>query len=112
MASKPFSGAYPCGEVYHVHSYELMVCLRPDLTEEVLANYPTRLSELINTQGGTVIKDTSMGRRRLAYPIRKLHEGFYHTINFQLDPPKVAQLDFQLRVNEDILRHIIVREGE
>ncbi|MCL4542121.1 MAG: 30S ribosomal protein S6 [Chloroflexi bacterium] len=95
-----------------MRNYELMVCLRPDLAEEAVMNYPARLTEIINAQGGTVIKDTSMGRRRLAYPIRKLHEGFYHVINFQLDAPKVAPLDFQLRVNEDILRHIIVHEGE
>lgn len=89
-----------------------MVCLRPDLSEEEVNAYPERLATLITTQGGQTVKDTTMGRRRLAYPIRHFHEGFYHVLNFILNPAQVEQLEFQLRVNEDVLRHIIIREGE
>jgi small subunit ribosomal protein S6 len=53
-----------------------------------------------------------LGRRRLAYPIQRFHEGIYQITNFSLLPEKVADLEHQLRLDEDVLRHLVIKENE
>lgn len=95
-----------------VPAYEMMVCFRPDLEEEAAGAVPQRLETLVGNQGGAVTKENSMGRRRLAYPIRHYHEGLYHVVNFSLPPENVEPLNRQIMLDEDILRHLVIREGE
>lgn len=95
-----------------MHKYELMVCYRPDLDEETAGALALRLNALVANQGGEVAKENSMGRRRLAYPIRHYHEGFYQVVTFAMPPANVAPLEHQLRLDEDVLRHLVIREGE
>ena len=92
--------------------YELMVCFRPDLDEESVGALAQRLNALVTDQGGEVTKENSMGRRRLAYPIRHYHEGYYQVVNCALPPAHIAELEHQLLLDEDVLRHIVVRENE
>lgn len=97
---------------FPVQSYEMMVCFRPDLEEEAAGALPQRLETLIGNQGGAITKENSMGRRRLAYPIRHYHEGLYQVVNFSLPPENVEHLNRQILLDEDILRHLVIREGE
>ena len=109
---RPFHGAYPYGEVVALHHYEMMVCFRPDLDEEAAGALPQRLQTMIGNQGGEVTKENSMGRRRLAYPIRHFHEGLYQVVNFQMPPENVMALDHQLLLDDNVLRHLVIREGD
>ena len=95
-----------------MHKYEMMVCFRPDLEEESVGALSSRLGALVADRGGEVSKESSMGRRRLAYPIRRYHEGFYQVVSFAMPPANVETLENQLRLDEDVLRHIVIREGE
>jgi len=95
-----------------LHNYEMMVCYRPDLDEESAGALSQRLNAFITNQGGEVSKENTMGRRRLAYPIRHFHEGFYQVVTFAMPPDNVAPLEHQLRLDEDVLRHLVIREGE
>ena len=95
-----------------MHHYEMMVCFRPDLDEEALGSLSPRLSAMVVNQGGEVTKESSMGRRRLAYPIQRFHEGIYQVVNFTLDAAKVEELERHLRLDEDIIRHIVIKENE
>ena len=90
----------------------MMVCFRPDLDEESVGALSTRLGELVADRGGEVSKESSMGRRRLAYPIRHYHEGFYQVLAFRLPPENVDALEHQLRLDDDVLRHIVIREKD
>lgn len=65
-------------------------------------------SKSIQALGGNVLKESSLGSRQFAYPIKKENRGFYTTVYFEIDPEKLAELNRKLTLNEEILRHLIV----
>lgn len=68
-----------------------------------------RVTRWITAAGGEVLETSPWGRRRLAYPIQKQVEGFYVLQRLRIPPNAVSDLDRNLRLSEDILRHLIVR---
>jgi len=62
--------------------------------------------------GGKVIKEEQMGKKKLAYPIKKTKNGFYSAVTFELDGTKVSDLDTKVRTTEGIIRHLIVSLDE
>jgi small subunit ribosomal protein S6 len=88
--------------------YELMYVLPPDLPEEGLATATERVTTLITNRGGEITKTDTWGRRRMAYPIRKHNDGYYTVLRFMLEPQLTEELDRNLRLNEQVLRHLIV----
>ena len=68
------------------------------------------LTRSIQKQGGTVEKINEWGRRKLAYPIKKKRDGYYALFDFKLGPDKVALLQGQCRLNEQLLKYMIIRK--
>jgi small subunit ribosomal protein S6 len=91
-----------------LREYELMYVLTPELSEEAVAAVQERVAALITSRGGEVTKVDHWGRRRLAYPIRKHLDGYYTVLRFKLDAQRTEELDRNLRLNEQVLRHLIV----
>ncbi len=71
-----------------------------------------RVGKFITDRGGEVEQQGIWGRRRLAYPIRRYVEGSYFQTNFQMETDDAAELEAQLRINEDVLRHLLIRRDE
>ena len=95
-----------------MRDYELVLITVPQLEEEALATLIQRVSGWITAGNGTVTGTNVWGRRQLAYAIRKLTEGIYVVINFQLDPGSTRELDRNLRLDEQIIRHLAIRLDE
>lgn len=93
-------------------SYEVMYILVPNLEDEAYAAANQRFSDLITENGGRVDKVDVWGKRRLAYELKKRREGYYTLIYFDAPAAAVKELDRVLRINENILRHMIVRHEE
>jgi small subunit ribosomal protein S6 len=90
--------------------YEIMVILDGSLEERTIApSLDSYLNNVIRSTGGSVEKLDVWGRRRLAYEINKRAEGIYAVIDLQAPPEAVAELDRQLRLNENILRTKVIR---
>jgi len=89
-----------------------MYVLAPDLQEADLTTATERVSSLITNRGGEITKTDTWGRRRLAYPIRRFMDGYYTVLRFNLEPNQTVELDRNLRLNEQLLRHIIVHAEE
>jgi small subunit ribosomal protein S6 len=92
--------------------YEVMFILRPDLPEEeadkLIAGFSTNV-----TNGGGVIKTVDkMGRRKLAYVVRKFNDGFYVLLTIEASGPVVLELERRLRVTEQVIKFITVRVDE
>ncbi len=94
------------------HEYELVVILSPDLNDDTLTAGLDRVQQAIATRGGEVVDVNNWGRRRLAYPIKKHLEGTYVVTQMKLDPNKVVDLENNLRISEEVIRHLIIRKGE
>jgi small subunit ribosomal protein S6 len=92
-------------------SYELTYILRP-LDEPALSAVNERIANLIASSGGEITARNDWGKRHLAYPIRKLNEGFYVVLQVNLPPQAVRSIERALQLNDDVLRYLVVRGEE
>lgn len=95
-----------------MRDYELMVVLSPELDEAGVDAATERLGTQISGRGGEVVDLQKWGRRRLAYPIAKQRDGFYTVAKLKLAPGDADPLERSLRLNESVLRHLLVRLDE
>jgi small subunit ribosomal protein S6 len=94
-----------------VRTYELMAVLAPDIAEEEMLAALERISGYITTNNGEVtelVTTSPWGRRRLAYEIRDYRDGFYALYHFNLDPSRVSEVERDLRLNNQVLRSLVV----
>ena len=92
-----------------MRDYELMVVLDPNLDETALEAMNTRIQTLITQRGGTSENVDGWGRRRLAYPIGRHRDGFYVLSRVQLPPNAAVEIERALKLNESVIRHLLVR---
>ncbi len=94
-----------------MRAYELMMISRGDLDDAAVSQNIDRFTKLIADQGGTVDKVDHWGKREFAYEINHMREGYYTVIDLQIEPPGLNELDRQLRIADEVVRHKIVRPG-
>ena len=87
----------------------MIVVHRPDLNDEELPSAVEKVTRAISEKGGAVNKAEPWGKRRLAYPIKHYLEGNYLLAQFQLEPHLIRDLDAQLKLSDEVLRHLIVK---
>ena len=96
-------------------SYEIMFIVRPDVEDAEIDKIIETFSGYI-TQGGGVVKnslaDQKMGRRRLAYTVRKFNDGFYVLLVADAPASLIAEIERRLRVSEQVIKFITVRTDE
>ena len=92
-----------------MRDYELMVVLDPNLEETAIEALNTRVQTLATQRGGTVDNVDVWGRRRLAYPIGRYRDGVYILSRLNLPPPAAAEIERALKLNESVIRHLLVR---
>ena len=93
-----------------MNKYELAVVLKPSLDEEAKTAEMTKIQELIARFGGTIEKIDDWGKRRLAYEIQKVNEGFYSFITFDAEATTPVEIESRVRIMENVLRYLIVRK--
>lgn len=95
-----------------MNAYEVMFILSPDLDEEGVEAGVTRFSELITNAGGEVVQLERMGRRRLAYEINKVTEGYYVLIDFKGSSEVAQELDRVMKITDSVIRYMILRKDK
>lgn len=95
-----------------IRDYELMAILKPDLDTEALNKSISKVEGLIKKQGGTPKSINRLGRKKLAYEIKKEKEGIYNLFYFQAEPESIKEIGRVLKLDEDILRFLIVKQPE
>ena len=93
-------------------SYEVMFIVRPDVTEEDLDKLVTTLQGHATNAGAAVKSVEKMGKRRLAYDVRKFQEGQYVLFVLNADGKAVHELERRMRVAEQVIKFITVRTDE
>lgn len=93
-----------------MNKYELVVIIKPNLDEEALKAESESIKELVERFGGTIEKIDDWGKRRLAYEIQKVNEGFYSFITFSSNGDTPNELEKRMRIRENVLRYLIVRQ--
>lgn len=92
-------------------TYELMFIVRPDMPEEELSKLISTLESSVSSSGGTV-KSEVWGKRRLAYAVRRFHDGIFVLLTLEGDGAMVHELERRLRVTEPVIKFITVRIDE
>lgn len=95
-----------------MREYELMYIVRPTVTEEQLPGVNDHVDSMIANLGGEVREKLSWGKRRLAYPIDKHEDGYYMVDKISLDNTRTRDLEAQLRIYDEVIRHILVLATE
>ncbi len=90
--------------------YETMYILRPDIPEEEVDSHLTKYSELVTKSGAEVLDSQMRGKRRLAYPISKHKEGIYVQLSHNGDGQHVEVLEKAMRLSEDVIRYLTVKQ--
>ena len=93
-------------------TYEVMFIVRPDMPEEEQERLISTLESQVSTGGGKVANIERMGKRRLAYVVRKFQEGLYVLLTVEGTGAVVAELERRLRVSEPVIKFITVRVDE
>jgi small subunit ribosomal protein S6 len=93
-------------------SYEVMFIVRPDLMEEDVDKLISTLQSHATSAGATVANVEKMGKRRLAYDVKKFSDGQYVLFVLQADGKAIHELERRLRVAEPVIKFITVRTDE
>ena len=91
--------------------YELVFILNADLSEDDFTRVLGKVNDQITKLGGTVTETNQWGKRRFAYPIKRQMEGNYVFEKVQIKQTALKELDAGLKMSEDVLRHLFVREN-
>ena len=90
--------------------YETMYILRPDIPEEEVDSHLKKYNEILEKSGTDVLDSQMRGKRRLAYPIAKHKEGIYVQLSHKGDGQQVALLERAMRLSEDVIRYLTVKQ--
>ena len=91
--------------------YETMYILRPDIPEEEVDSHLKKYNEILEKSGTEVLDSQMRGKRRLAYPIAKHKEGIYVQLSHQGSGQQVALLERAMRLSEDVIRYLTVKQN-
>lgn len=94
-----------------MREYETMFIVRPQLTPEEAEGVLEEVKKVIEARG-EVAKIDRWGKKQFAYEIEHQKEGYYFIVNFRVPGDYVGEVERRLRLNENVLRHLIVRTDE
>ncbi len=95
-----------------MNEYELMFIVHPEADSDAVTGVSEQLAAWIGAQGGEVLQTNVWGRRKLAYAIEKQSEGTYVVMTLKLAGSALAEVERNIRLHEQILRYMFVRQGE
>ena len=87
-----------------------MYILRPDIAEDEVTNHIDKYNKLLEESGGTILDSQMRGKRRLAYQIKKHREGIYVQLSHQGDGQHIFKIEKAMRLSEDVIRYMTVKQ--
>ena len=94
-----------------MNKYELVLIFKPELSEEDRNTVFSRIQQVID-ENGKLKEVHDWGKRKLAYEINYIKEGYYYIVNFDLDPQFVKEIERRCRLFDQIIRYMVVRVDE
>ncbi|MEE0420211.1 MAG: 30S ribosomal protein S6 [Lachnospiraceae bacterium] len=93
-----------------MNKYELAVVVNAKVEDDVRTATIEKVKEYIARYGGTITNVDEWGKKRLAYEIQKMKEGFYYFIQFEADTTAPAEIERHIRIMENVIRYLCVRQ--
>ncbi|MCI8326980.1 MAG: 30S ribosomal protein S6 [Lachnospiraceae bacterium] len=95
-----------------MNKYELALIVNAKIEDDARAAVVEKAKEYITRFGGTITNVDEWGKKRLAYEIQKMREGFYYFIQFDAEADAPAQIESHVRIMDNVLRFLCVRADE
>ena len=95
-----------------MNKYESVIIINPSLDEQGIKDVITKFTDLINNNNGKVENVDEMGKRKLAYEIKKQSEGYYVVYTFEANPEFIAELERIYRITDSIMKFITIRKED
>lgn len=95
-----------------MNKYEMMFIVKTTIDETAISAINESLKTVITSMNGEITDAKDLGQKKLAYPIKKEITGHYFLVNFNGDNELIAELDRKARIDENVLRHMIIRLDE
>ena len=92
-----------------MRKYEVMYIIRPDIEQEAVQAAVDKFQGIISN-GGEITKHDVMGKRRLAYEIKKFRDGVYVLVNFTAEPAVVTELERIMKISDEVIRYLITND--
>ena len=93
-----------------MNKYELAVVVSAKIEDDERAQVIEKVKALVERFGGQISDVDEWGKKRLAYEIQKMHEGFYYFIQFEADAQCPAEVERHVRIMDNVLRYLVVRK--
>lgn len=93
-----------------MNKYELTVVVSANVEDEVRVNAVEQVKELVARFGGVISNVEDCGKKRLAYEIQHMKDGFYYFIKFDADAAAPAEIESRIRIMDNVIRFLIVKE--
>ena len=93
-----------------MNKYELLFIIDNSAADEAKDAIIAKMSQLVTDNGGSVEKVDKWGAKKLAYPINFKEDGYYVLMNFECEPALIAEMERQLRINDQVMRHMVVKK--
>ncbi len=95
-----------------MNKYEVMFIVRPDMEEAEIKKTAEGMKKVLTDGKAKVVEEKAMGQKELAYEIKKVNTGFYYLYVVEATKEAVAEFDRVARINENLLRHLVVKVEE
>jgi small subunit ribosomal protein S6 len=92
-----------------VRTYELMTIFRPEMAESDVRTEVDRVASALTERGAEITVNDFWGKRRFAYEINHLNEGYYSVLQFNADPGAITDIDRALALSDQVVRHKFIR---
>ena len=92
-----------------MNKYELAVVVSAKIEDLEIAAVVDKCKALIERFGGTITNVDDWGKKRLAYEIQKMKEGFYYFIQFEAESSAPAEIESRIRIMDNVLRYLVVK---
>ena len=95
-----------------LNKYESIYIVNPNVEGEGIKNLVEKFNALIESEGGKVTETTEWGMKKLAYPIKKLTQGYYVLVNFEAKPEFIDELERIYEITDNVIKFIKVRKED
>ena len=92
-----------------LQDYELVYIINPDVAEDALETKVNGISQFITSRDGVISSVDKWGKKKLAYPLQHYLEGNYILTKFKISPARCKELEANLKISEEVLRHLLVK---
>ncbi len=92
-----------------MNKYESVIIINPNVEENTLNELTERFSTLINSDG-KVEQVNNLGKKKLAYEVKKNKEGYYVVLDFEANPNLIAELERNYRITDEVIKFIVIKK--